>query len=295
MTVLDSRNSTPAWDKTQQFYIFGRGISFSMSPTIHNTGFRHHGLNKYYQIHEVDKVDECGPFIQSPDFGGASVTMPYKLQVSRFCDSISPEAKLIGAINTLSIQPDPSGRTKIRGDNTDWSGLVKCIQENYPSHASQHRENGWVIGAGGASRAALYALHRSGVQNIYISNRTRANADQIIADYAHLFKITYIESWKDMNAHAADIIIGTIPADTITDDSFKDVQWKEQGGLCIDMSYKPRVTPLMSIARNQGSWNTASGIDVLLEQGYLQYNMWTGLDSPRELVRYAVGIDGEES
>lgn len=119
----------------QNLYIFGKNISFSKSPYMHNAAFAHHNLTNYtYSIREVDSVSDCEPFIRFPDFKGASVTMPYKLQIAQFCDTVTDEARLMGAVNTLSVHRSADGRRMIRGDNTDWSGLVQCIQTRYPGY-----------------------------------------------------------------------------------------------------------------------------------------------------------------
>ena len=272
--------------QTKQFHIFGRGISFSMSPAIHNTGFEHHDLNNSYKITEVDTVEDCLPFISQEDFGGASVTMPYKLEVSRYCDVLTTEAKLLGAVNTLVVHHGKNGERSIEGDNTDWSGILNCIQTRHPGP-----KTGWVIGAGGAARAAIYALHRAGIEHIFISNRTRSKAEAIAETFAGHFKIEVIESWTVMNAHPADVIVGTVPAETYHDSQFDGLEWNTAGGLCIDMSYKPRVTPLLSVAAKAPKWTIANGIEILLEQGYVQYQKWTGLEPPTQLMRVAVGVD----
>lgn len=273
---------------TKQYHIFGRGISFSMSPAIHNTGFRHHELNSNYSITEVESVDDCLAFISREEFGGASVTMPYKLEVFRYCDVMTDEAKLLGAVNTLAVTQGASGQRIIEGENTDWSGILNCIRTNYPN-ASTSPKIGWVIGAGGAARAAVYALHRAGVKSIFISNRTRSRAEAIADTFAGHFRVEVVEDWTEMNEHPADVIIGTVPADTYTDSQFDGLRWNGAGGLCIDMSYKPRVTPLLTVATKAPEWNIANGIEVLLEQGYVQYQKWTGLEPPRQLMRVAVG------
>jgi shikimate-5-dehydrogenase len=292
-----ARMSEPATTETSQqeqqqnLYIFGKGISFSKSPHMHNAAFAHHNLSHshHYSIREVDSVSDCGPFIRSADFKGASVTMPYKLSVARFCDQVTDEARLMGAVNTLSVGRSSDGKRVVRGDNTDWSGLLQCIQTRYPGYdAAKPPKVGWVIGAGGASRAAVYALHRAGVQHIYISNRTFSRAAKIAEDFEGLFRVVPVGEWEEMNAHPADVIIGTVPADTVDDAQFAGVGWKGEGGLCIDMSYKPRVTPLMRIARRQEGWATANGLDALLEQGLIQYEIWTGLEAPRVVMSQAI-------
>jgi shikimate-5-dehydrogenase len=274
---------------TQNLYIFGKGISFSKSPHMHNAAFASHSLDYIYSIREIDDVRDCLPLIRSVDFKGASVTMPYKLQMAAYCDSVTDEARLMGAVNTLSVRRSTDGKRMIQGDNTDWSGLLQCIQQRYPGYdVARPPKIGWVIGAGGASRAAVYALHRSGVEEIYISNRTYERARQIAADFAEHFRVVPIERWEEMNGHPADLVIGTVPADTVSEAQFANIEWKNEGGLCIDMSYKPRVTPLMRIAERQAGWATANGLDALLEQGLIQYKIWTGLDGPRDVMSKAI-------
>lgn len=290
MMASESLPSVATDTTTKQYHIFGRGIAFSMSPAIHNTGFTHHELNCNYKITEVDTIDDCLPFISREDFGGGSVTMPYKLEVAQYCDTLTSEAKLLGAVNTLAVHLGPNAKRSIEGDNTDWSGILNCIRTRHPS-ISNSPGRGWVIGAGGAARAAIYALHRAGMKDIFISNRTRSKAEAIAETFAGRFSVKVIDSWAEMNAHPADVIIGTVPAETYIASQFDGLEWNTAGGLCIDMSYKPRVTPLLSVAAKAPKWVTANGIEVLLEQGYMQYQKWTGLEPPKEPMRVAVGCD----
>lgn len=262
-----------------------------MSPTIHNTGFRHHGLECSYKITEVESVEECVPHISHANFGGASVTMPYKLEISRYCDSVTEEAKLMVAVNTLLVRYDESGQRIIEGANTDWAGILSCIHAKYPFTFKGPPTVGWVIGAGGAARAAVYALHMAGIEKIVISNRTRSKAEAIVRNFQDHFRVEVIDALAEMNKHPADIVIGTIPADAVCDSDFDGVEWHSGGGLCIDMPYKPRVTPLLWVAADAPKWKIANGVEVLLEQGYAQYHKWTGLDPPKALMRDAIGCD----
>lgn len=284
--MISKQPTFGATGQMKQFHIFGRGISFSMSPAIHNTGFEYHGIENNYKITEVDTVEDCFPLLSQENFGGASVTMPYKLEISRYCDVLTTEAKLLGAVNTLAVHYSENGERSIEGDNTDWSGILNCIQTRHPKS-----KTGWVIGAGGAARAAIYALQRAGMDHIFISNRTRSKAEAIAETFAGHFKVEVVDDWTEMNAHPADVIIGTVPAETYHDSQFEGLEWNAAGGLCIDMSYKPRVTPLLSVAAKAPKWKIANGIEILLEQGYVQYQKWTGLEPPKQLMRVAVGVD----
>jgi len=270
---------------TKNFYIFGQGISFSMSPTIHLAAFHRHSLPHTYIIHQTPTVEELGPLISSPSFGGSSVTMPHKLKISKFCNTITDHAQIIGAVNTLIPTHDPvSKRRKIVGENTDWSGLVQCLQAK-GAGITENAKTGLVIGAGGASRAALYALHKSGVQDIYLINRTRATANKIASDYAPIFKITVLSTLSEVGRteeSRPDIIIGTIPADKTSVEDFPASLFKKEKGICVDMAYKPRETPLLKVAGKVKGWNTVTGVEVLLEQAFVQSELWLELQAPRK-------------
>jgi shikimate-5-dehydrogenase len=269
----------------KRFYIFGQGISFSMSPTIHIAGFRYHGLPHTYEIHQTKTVNELSSIVSSQSFGGASVTMPHKLAIGKYCSKITEHARIIGAVNTL-IREDGIGN-RLKGDNTDWSGLVEVLKQK-SSYGSASPGTGLVIGAGGASRAALYAMYQMGLKTIYLFNRTRLRAEDIAHDFAHLFDTTILDSLEDIsreNVATPDVIIGTIPADQTTIDYFPAALFTKAQGICIDMSYKPRHTPLLATAIRSGhDWATVTGIEVLLEQAFDQFKQWTRKDAPKAVM-----------
>ena len=274
----------------QNFYIFGQGISFSMSPTIHKAGFGHYGLPHTYEIHQTETVDELSSLINSPSFGGASVTMPHKIGISKFCASISKQAQTIGAVNTLIVKSPGD----IIGDNTDWSGLASILKTKSQDLGDQELDTALVIGAGGASRAALYALHHIKVKKIYLYNRTRATAESIAASYAALFPITVIDSLQVFSSPeftAPKVIIGTIPANKTSIDMFPRELFAKSEGICIDMAYLPRFTPLIDGAQRYGkNWSTVAGVDVLLEQAFDQFKLWIGKEAPRSVMVEALRV-----
>ncbi|KAH8712045.1 hypothetical protein GQ44DRAFT_762923 [Phaeosphaeriaceae sp. PMI808] len=270
----------------KKFFIFGQGISFSMSPVIHGAVFKYHSLPHTYEILQTETVDELSQIISQPSFGGASVTMPHKLSIGKFCSSISSHAQRIGAINTLipALPRDGSSKASIKGDNTDWSGLVSCLKANGTGFL-EHATTGLVIGAGGASRAALYALFQLGVKNILLFNRTRSTAEKIAADYSSLFQISVLSNLAGLSeGQRPDIIIGTIPADKTSMGYFPPFLFGREKGICVDMAYKPRETPLLISAAMHAGWLTVTGVEVLLEQAYVQSNLWLGLPAPKDFI-----------
>lgn len=272
----------------KEFHIFGNGISHSISPTIHNAGFRHYGLPYTYDIRESQSIDDVKGLITDDRFGGSSVTMPHKLQVHKFCTEQTETARLIGAINTLVIKCSGDKRS-ITGDNTDWSGLHSIIT-SYAESVEQPKV-GLVIGAGGAARAALYAMHRAGCQSIYVVNRTLANAEKVKEDFKATFEINVLPSLKDL-PQKPDVIIGTIPADATNEEQFASIFGSR--GLCIEMAYKPRQTPLLTMAQKHEHWHTVTGVEVLLEQAYDQFRLWTEREPPKEQMMEAVALHERE-
>jgi shikimate-5-dehydrogenase len=274
--MASSQSPTP-----KDFYIFGASISFSKSPLLHNTAFKHHHFPYTYTIHESPSTSSLSPLITSPNFGGASVTMPHKLSISTYCTESSSPAKIIGAINTLVVLYDEKGeRIGMRGENTDWSGLVSCLKIK-GKNVLGSAKTGLVIGAGGASRAALYALYEIGIRKILLVNRTRSNAEKIAKDYSSTFKITVLSSLKEVVARP-DVIIGTIPADKTNVEDFPESLFAAEKGICVDMAYKPRETPLLKVAEGREGWVTVTGVEVLLEQAFDQSELWLGLPAPNE-------------
>lgn len=256
-------------------------------------GFKHYELPHTYDIQEPASVDEVAPMIEDQSFGGASVTMPHKLAVHKFCAQQTDHARRIGAINTLIVRHDEMGQRYITGDNTDWSGLHNIISAKTSSWPKRPRSS-LVIGAGGASRAALYALYQSGLTDIVIVNRTKANADKIVKDFSPIFHVRVIPTLQDLDTRP-DIIIGTIPADKTREADFTTLfEGPSEPGLCIDMAYKPRRTPLLAIAERRPGWETVTGVEVLLHQAFDQFELWTGLKAPQEDMVEIIAISDRE-
>lgn len=178
----------------------------------------------------------------------------------------------------------------IIGDNTDWSGLHAIIV-NYSTKTKQQPNVGLVIGAGGASRAALYSMHRAGIQHLYIINRTVLVTEKVKEDFVSAFDITILPNLQDL-PRMPDVIIGTVPAHVTTEDQFASIFGPR--GLCIEMSYKPRQTPLLNVAQRHEGWETVTGVEVLLSQAYDQFQLWTGREPPKEKMVEAVAEHEQE-
>ena len=230
--------------------------------------------------------------------------MPHKLTAFEHCTEVSDSARAIGAINTLVTTRSPNGNraVKVKGDNTDWSGLYTLIIDYLSQQGIRSAKGtgkvGLVIGAGGAARAAVYALLQAEFSTIIIWNRTVGKAEDIVEDFDTLKcggNGVEMRAVGDVGGIGpVDVVIGTIPGDVKTEEDFEGLFQGSKTGLCVEMAYKPKVTPLMRVAERHG-WVVRDGLEVLLRQGFEQYRLWTGLDAPEGVMREAIGEDGLKS
>ncbi|KAJ7621194.1 Shikimate dehydrogenase [Roridomyces roridus] len=276
----------------RRFALFGTPIAYSMSPTLHNTGFEILGLPHLYELHETAEVGESiKAVITAPDFGGASVTIPFKLDIIPLLDKLSPAAQAIGAVNTIVPLRTDGTNPILYGENTDWLGIRHCVHSRVHD-GSLHAA--LVIGAGGTARAAIYALHSLKAQTIYIYNRTRSNAQALADEFsrANVQVLDTLDSWPS-GIVPPNVIVSTVPSSATTTSSEPGslhlssnlFGYKDGPAVVIDMAYKPAETALLALAKGAGdNWESVRGLDVLLEQGYVQFELWTGRKCPRNVV-----------
>jgi pentafunctional AROM polypeptide len=275
----------------KSFYLFGTPISASRSPALHNTLFRQTGLPHDYSRFETDQAEDVKETIRSPDFGGASITIPLKLDIIPLLDDITDAAKLIGAVNTIVPIAGEAGKpSRLVGENTDWLGMThSLISASYTTVSSGAPGSALVIGAGGTARAAIYALQSLAHSPIYIVARTPAKLSAMISSFPAEFNIipltevTAAEKILDVPR----VAIGTIPADKPIEQNIREILATLlrhpkantfQQRTLLEMAYKPSQTALMQMAKDAG-WLVIPGLEVLSAQG------WYQVSSPEPLVR----------
>ncbi|KAI0137547.1 EPSP synthase-domain-containing protein [Xylariales sp. AK1849] len=281
--------------ETKKFYLFGKPISASRSPALHNALFQQSGLPHKYSLHETDDASSVQDIIRSPDFGGASVTIPLKLDIMQYVDEVTEAAKVIGAINTIIPETRADGKTWLKGTNTDWMGMVYTLRSAGVGSASRSRPgSAMVVGAGGTTRAAIYALHSLGYGPIYIVARNAQAAGDLRSSFPRDYAIEQPEDASHVKI-LPTVIITTIPADRPIDPTIKELLGKvlrqpksaNVPRVLLEMAYKPNHTPLMGLAEDSG-WRTLPGLEVLCSQGFYQFQLWTGIVPLFSDVRSAV-------
>lgn len=264
---LDSRN----------FYLFGKPISQSRSPALHNGLFNQSGLPHHYHLLETDDVADVRATLRDPSFGGASVTIPLKLDIIGELDELTDAARTIGAVNTVIPSPGSSKGEKqhLLGDNTDCQGIAYALRNGGLWEVSSNSA-AMVIGSGGTTRAAVFALHSLGFGQIYVVGRTAKNVEAMIAHFPSSYNLKAVTDVADV-AVPPGVIVSTIPGDKPMDPMTEKVITGIVGApaassekrILLDMAYKPRDTPAVKIAESAG-WATIPGLEVLASQGWYQ-------------------------
>lgn len=249
----------------KQYGIIGHPLGHTMSPTLHNWGFRQLGLEARYDAWPTTP-DELPAFMErfrTEPIMGLSVTIPHKRSVMDFVDEATYRAKVVGAVNTLYWQ---DGR--IIGENTDVIGVVEPLR----SHAREIT-TGLVLGAGGAARAAVAALKELKAKNIYVINRTRFKAESLAHDFG-----VKVADWDDRQDVDADVIINSTPlgmSGSLEDGSPMDASMLKSSTIVYDLVYNPLQTKLLREAEAAGA-RTIQGLEMFVHQGLEQFRLWTG-------------------
>jgi len=194
LTIPEAQNALYASFTLDQMYygILGSNVASSLSPTMHKAAYKFCKMPHEYRIFQHSSLKEMEHVFRDPYFGGASVTAPFKREITLLVDFMSQEARAIGAVNTLVplrtskmpdglLERDRAGPiVAFYGECTDWIGIYNCVSRSLsPVNAVNSRTTAVVLGAGGMARAAVYAVSRLGVRNIFICNRTIKKAQEV--------------------------------------------------------------------------------------------------------------------
>lgn len=283
--------------KSLKFWICGEPVSHSRSPPLHTAGYQKLGLPyKFARFETSDASKVFKTLVEDvDDFGGLAITMPLKLDMMKYATTLSVAAKTIGAINTL-IKSEGG----YYGDNTDWLGIKNSFVRDGVPNITNMPVTGLVIGGGGTSRAGVYALHNMGCKKIYMINRTVSKIIDIKNKFPADYNIEILETIDDV--HAADaisLIVSCIPADRPLDDSILekasvilkagiDSKVGDFTPSLVDAAYKPRVTPMMQLAHDKFGWKVIRGVEMLVNQGVEQFEVFTGIKPPYNAIHDAV-------
>ena len=215
--IMNGTNRDPA-DERKYLYLAGINVSHSIALPVHN--YIAHSLCLPYVFinQECPTIQDAMALFRAPTFAGGVITMPYKKTIMPYLDELDPLAITLGACNNVYLTKEG----KLKGTNTDWRGIKGCLLSG--TRSGKNEGNGkpsLIIGAGGASRAAVYALFAElGCGDLYVVNRDAQEVADLLSDaqaYASSSssrqpKLTHITSVSQAESLPAPYyIVGTVP------------------------------------------------------------------------------------
>ncbi len=266
--------------------VIGNPIEHSMSPAMHNAAIQALKLDYRYLAFQVlpERLQDAIQGMRALGISGLNVTIPHKEKAIPFLDEIEETAAKIGAINTIK-----NDKGLLIGRNTDGEGAIAAIQA---AGWGLDRSNVVIIGSGGAARAIAYNLAKI-VPRIIILYQIKEQADKLVADLEKHSKATIINAPLDEDCtgreiQEADLLIHATPVGMHPNVN-KSVLSKKclHSDLNVfDIVYNPLQTQLLKDAKEAGC-ATLGGIDMLVNQGALSFEWWTGVAPNKALMKQA--------
>jgi shikimate dehydrogenase len=249
-----------------RYGLIGKKIEHSKSPQIHEYMAKRLGLNIKYDLFDIDAMDipVLLKLVRKGNIKGLNVTTPYKKHIIKYLDKITPRAKRIGAVNTIFMVGD-----ELVGDNTDYDGFLGLIQRN---KIDVNKKNVYILGAGGAAKAAYIVLKDLGA-NVTVVSRSLTDMDPTL-----LPAITFGKIEKDhVDIYVQATPIGGYPnvGDSVLEEHLV------KGKIVIDLIYHPEITKIMSFAKE-----AYGGLEMLIIQAIKAEEIWFNhkIDITKDLI-----------
>lgn len=275
--------------------VIGAPVEHSRSPQMHNAALAKAGLDYVYVPFHVseDAVAEAMYGFKALNVVGINVTLPHKQAVIPFLISISREAELIGAVNTLTFNDEG-----IHGENTDAPGFLRALEETEASVPID--KDVVVLGAGGSARAIVVALALAGVRSVVIANRTVSKAVALAEELSEKIngqEETVFEGMGLQDSRLPDVVKGSALLVNTASSSMDtthplliDPNWLQPSTTVYDIVYTPPMTTLLIAAAEKGC-PIVGGIGMLVHQGAIAFERWTGVEPCVETMRKALSYE----
>lgn len=267
--------------RTRVYGVIGNPVGHSLSPLMHNTAFHARKFDAVFVPFLVQNLREFLGALKKLGVEGLAVTIPHKEKIIPLLDGCDPLAARIGAVNTVVVRR--GGR--LYGYNTDYVGVLRSLGQRMQLKGSRVL----LFGAGGAARAAAFALVQAGaVVSICARRPERAHA---LAQASGAQVVVR----EDLPREFFDAIVNCTPIGMHPNGGTPLQSAELNCRIVMDMVYRPRETELLKLARRKGS-DVISGLEMFLGQGFAQYEIWTGERAPEGAMRRVVEatLDREE-
>ena len=279
----------------KQVGLIGYPVSHSLSPQMQQAAFDALGIEARYVLWETQPgtLAQRIASLRSPGVLGANVTIPYKEDVVSLLDEYDAAAVKIGAVNTI-VNRD--GR--LVGYNTDAAGFIRALTDFTGCAFDCHGKKAVILGTGGAARAAAVALLENGVGELALLGRTYGRVDALVNHLRALDSGNKRVSGASLGGadaggflSRADLLVNATSVGLRMDDEalLVDIDLLQAGAFVMDMVFNSPQTRLLGAAHARGC-HTLNGLAMLLYQGALAFELWTGRAAPVEPMRAALGF-----
>jgi shikimate dehydrogenase len=283
--ILDAGAGKPA-----RLAVLGWPVAHSASPQMHQAALDALGIDVRYIRLEVEPGGIAGAFARMRELGfiGCNVTVPHKFDALAHCDEVHPEARFLGAVNTVRFDPDAT-----RGFNTDGPGFARAIGEDFGVPLAGLRVA--IAGAGGgAGQAIASQCALAGVAKLVLVNRSLEKLGPMTArlrESGAVMEMTAL-SFDDPSlaeqCRDCDLIVNTSSVGLKEGDPpVLTAACLKPGQMVYDTIYQPPVTPLLALGASCGC-RTSNGLSMLLHQGVLAFQLWFPQSDPLEVMRAAL-------
>jgi shikimate dehydrogenase len=274
--------------KSELVGVFGYPVAENPTCVMQEAAFRALGLNWRYLTIEVrpEQLADAMLGLRAMNMAGINLTIPHKVAVIQHLDDLSPEAELMGAVNTVVREG-----ARLIGHNTDGKGFVRSVRQE--AGVDPQGKRVVFLGAGGAARAMSVEMARAGAAHLTIVNRTAERGQELVA---LLQEKTAADAlfvpWQGEYSvpSDADILVNATPIGLfplVDDQPALALDSIRPDLLVCDVIPNPPHTAFLRTAETRGS-RTLDGLGMLVGQGAIAFKMWTGVDAPTDVMRRAL-------
>ncbi len=272
--------------KTKIYGIFGYPVEHTFSPAMHNAAFKKLALDACYVPFAVrpEHLGDAARAVVPLGLRGLNVTVPHKEKIIPYLDELSEEARLIGAVNTVEVK---DGR--LIGHNTDGRGFLRSLKEQ--TRFNPRGKKILFIGSGGAARAVAFSLALSGAAKIVFRDIDTRKAGALALDIRERTGVEAASITDDALAACAveaDCLVNATPLGLKKTDALPLLaEYIQERHLVCDLVYNPPETKFLKAAKMRKARRLA-GLGMLLFQGVIAFEIWTGKQAPVSLMKNAL-------
>lgn len=244
-----------------KYGLIGYPLGHSFSVSYFNQKFADEHIDATYENFEIPSIDLLPEVLDSnPELRGLNVTIPYKEKVIPFLDSVTPEARAIGAVNVIRVTHTGKKQVTLKGYNTDAVGFTKSIE---PMLDNKWHKKALILGTGGASKAVNYGLRSLGLETLFVSRFERPGTIQygsitpeVIQEYNVIVNCTPVGMYPNTEA------CPPLPYEAMDNHT-----------ILYDLIYNPDTTLFMKKGEVHGA-NVKNGLEMLLLQAFASWEFW---------------------